>query len=112
MSHRQAFLDYLQHYAARDLERTTAMFADDITLRDWTVSVRGKAAAVAETARNFSTVRSLDIEVLHLVEEGDTVAGELRIVVDGALVLHVVDVLVFDAAGRIRAIRAYQGRGD
>ncbi len=112
MSHHQTLLDYLQHYAARDLPRTSALLADDVTLRDWAVSVRGKAAVVAETAKNFAGAQDLAIEVLHAIEQGDTVAAELRIVVDGTIELQVVDVLVFDAQGRIRAIRSYKGRGD
>jgi len=40
------------------------------------------------------------------------VAGELRIVIDGTVELHVVDALTFAVDGRIQAIRAYRGRGD
>ena len=39
-------------------------------------------------------------------------AGELRIVVDGKIELHVVDVISFDSNGKIKSIRAYLGRSD
>jgi steroid delta-isomerase len=116
---RQRFLDYLEAYAARDLDRVVSMLADDVMLRDWKISVRGKAAATACTADNFAGARSIEIEVLDVMESaGDTwagsarVAGELRILVDGDQELRVVDVLDFDEEGRIVAIRAYQGRPD
>ena len=109
---KQAFVDYLAAYAAKDLARVAQMFAADIRLRDWKISVSGKEAAIAETDKNFRSALSIEIEVLSTYEAGDAVAGELRIVVDRSEVLHVVDVLTFDAQGKISAIRAYLGRAD
>jgi len=40
------------------------------------------------------------------------VAGELRIIVDGKDILYVVDVVTFNTDGKIKAIRAFIGRGD
>lgn len=111
-SHAQAFRDYLRHYEAKDLAAIEAMLADAVLLRDWKICVRGKAAALAETAANFAAAQSLSIELLRLHEGEASVSGELRILVDGQQELFVVDVLDFDADGRIRAIRAYLGRGD
>jgi ketosteroid isomerase-like protein len=107
-----AFLAYLAAYARKDLDTIDAMLADDVTLRDWHLHVNGKAAALAETARNFAAARTIAIEPLALHEGADSVAGELRIVIDDATELFVVDVLAFDAHDRIRAIRAYLGRGE
>lgn len=106
------FRRYLDRYAARDLAAVGAMFDDAIHLRDWNVSVHGKAAALAETQRNFASASSIEIEVLQACQNERSVAGELRVVVDGSTVLHVVDVVEFTAAGRIGAIRAYLGRAD
>ncbi len=112
MSHRQQFLTYLHHYANKNLDAIAAMFADEITLRDWNLAVVGKAAALHETAKNFQAAQSIEIEALHMYGNTDAVVGELRIVIDGALELRVVDVLTFAADGKITAIRAYLGRGD
>lgn len=112
MSNKEHLLAYLRHYSHRDLDRVSSMFAEDVTLRDWNISVVGKAAAVAETSRNFESCRSIEIEALGIYEGGDTVAGELRIVVDGVTELYVVDVISFDPDGKIKSIRAYLGRGD
>lgn len=106
------FLDYLRRYEAKDLDGIAAMLAQDVTLRDWNLSVKGRQAAVDETRKNFESARSIRIEVLRLLEGERSVAGELRIVVDGNIELFVVDVLDFDVEGRITAIRAYLGRGD
>lgn len=112
MTHADTFRHYLQRYAARDLDGVAALFADQIQLRDWNLSVQGKAAALAETRRNFDNVQSLQIDILSLFETADGVAGELRILINGRDELYVVDVLRFDADGRIHQIHAYVGRGD
>lgn len=109
---REHFLAYLRHYARKDLDRVSGMFADEVRLRDWNISVVGKAAAVAETSRNFESCQSIEIQVLGIYESGNTVAGELHIVVDGNTQLYVVDVISFDNDGKIKSIRAYLGRGD
>lgn len=88
------------------------MLADNVTLRDWNISVSGKAAAVDETAKNFNSCERIDIEVLGTYESYDSVAGELRILVDEHIELYVVDVVTFDPSGMISAIRAYLGNGD
>ena len=103
---------YLAAYAARDLAVIEPMLADAVTLRDWKIRVAGKAAALAETRKNFDAVRHLQIDVLAACERPGGVAAELRIVVDQRDTIFVVDVFDVDADGRIAAIRAYIGRGD
>lgn len=112
MSNLERFVAYLNAYARKDLAAIAAMFSPEITLRDWKLAVSGRDAAVAETRKNFDAAQTLVIEVLALHESGGSVAGELRIVVDGRIELHVVDVVDFAPDGRIQALRAYLGRGD
>ena len=88
------------------------MLADDVRLRDWNLAVAGRAAVLAETAKNFASAKSIAIEVLGVYESQTTVSGELRILVDGSIELYVVDVIDFNARDQIEAIRAYLGRGD
>jgi ketosteroid isomerase-like protein len=103
---------YLAAYAARDLAAIEPLFADAITLRDWKIRVVGKAAALAETRKNFAAAQHLAIDVLAAYEREGGAAAELKIVVDERDTLYVVDVFDFDSDGRIAAIRAYLGRGD
>jgi hypothetical protein len=106
------FRHFLDCYAAQDLAGISRLLAPAVTLRDWNLSVHGQAAVEAETQRNFDNATTIRIEVLRLHESERSVSGELRIVVDGNIELFVVDVLDFDAEGRITAIRSYKGRGD
>lgn len=88
------------------------MFAEDIILRDWKIRVEGKENALRETKKNFDSADSIEIEVLSTLEGKDTVAAELRIIVDKKEELYVIDVISFDRSSKINAIRAYLGRGD
>ena len=108
----QRFADYLAAYSAKDMPTIAQMFAAEVRLRDWKISVAGREAALAETRKNFSAARSIAIDILATYESAGAVAGELRIVVDESEVLNVVDVVSFDAQGQIASIRAYLGRAD
>ena len=112
MSFKEQFIAYLKHYSDKNIVTISEMFADDVTLRDWKISVFGKVAAIAETKKNFSSAKTIKIEILHTYEAENAVTGELRIVVDETEVLYVVDVVVFDIQGKIKSVRAYLGRGD
>ncbi|OYQ48950.1 nuclear transport factor 2 family protein [Flavobacterium aurantiibacter] len=112
LNHTEICLLYLQSYQDKNLTAVSELFAEQIVLRDWNLRVVGKAAALNETQKNFEAARSLQIEVLHTYERSNSIAAELIITVNDSEVLHVIDVLDFDAQGKIVAIRAYRGRGD
>lgn len=112
MTHVELFRTYLHHYADKNLEAVSAMLAEDVHLRDWNISVHGKAEAVRETVKNFSQAESIEIRILAVYENEDTVAGELHIIVDSKIDLYVVDVITFNEQGKVTAIRSYKGRGD
>jgi purine-nucleoside phosphorylase len=111
MSLQEKFLYFLDCYARKDIEGISGMLAQDVTLRDWNISVRGREAVEVATKQNFDDADTITIEVLKLYESTRSVAGELRIVVDGTE-LFVIDVIEFDAAAKVAAIRSYKGRAD
>ena len=106
------FIQYLSAYEQKDLERVSDMFADNISLRDWKISVKGKRLAVDETRKNFENADSIEIDVLSTMANEKMVSSELKIVVDKSETLFVVDVLTFNENGKITAIHAYLGRDD
>ncbi len=112
MNLRHRFVHFLDCYARKDLAGISALLAEDVSLRDWNISVRGRPAVEAATRQNFDDAAHIDIQVLHLHESPDAVAGELKITVDRSIVLYVVDVIQFDAQARVTAIRSYKGRPD
>lgn len=112
MTHTELFRAYLHSYAEKDLEAIANMLAEEAHLRDWNISVFGKADVLRETAKNFSDAETIEIQILDIYENANSVAGELRIVVDGSINLYVVDVVTFNSQGKVTAIRSYKGRGD
>lgn len=105
-------IHYLKKYAEKDLDAMNQLFAEDIILRDWKIRVEGKKLALQETQKNFEAAESIAIDVLQTYENSDTVAAELKITVNETEELYVVDVITFNDANQISAIRAYLGRGD
>jgi ketosteroid isomerase-like protein len=112
VSNTERFLAYLAAYARKDLAAIREMFSEDIQLRDWNIAVRGRDAAIDVTAKNFNTADTIEIDPLALYISEGAVAGELKIVVDKRIKLRVVDVISFNAQGKISAVRAYLGRDD
>lgn len=88
------------------------MLADNVSLRDWNISVTGREAVESATRDNFHAAESIEIEVIHFYQGPASVAGELRILVNKNIELYVVDVIEFNTASQIQAIRAYIGRND
>lgn len=112
VSNKERCITYLKKYADKDINAMNSMFADDIILRDWKIYVEGKKEALRETQKNFEAAQSIAIDVLKTYENEDTVAAELKITVNKTEVLYVVDVITFNASGKITSIRAYLGRGN
>lgn len=112
MSLKDNFVSYLEAYSGKNLQKVSDMFASDITLRDWKISVSGKDSAISETYKNFQSADTIEIEILNTYESSNAVAGELRITVDKSEVLYVVDVVSYGNDGKIKSIRAYLGRED
>lgn len=111
-SKKEICLLYLKKYAEKDLDSMEELFSENILLRDWKICVEGKEKALKETQKNFENAESIEIEVLATYENKDTVAAELKIVVDSTEELYVVDVITINIEGKIASIRAYLGRGD
>ena len=112
MTHKEICIAYLRHYAAKNLEAISEQFAEDIVLRDWKILVKGKPIALKETQKNFDAVNSIEINILEMYENKNTIAAELEIIIDDSEKLYVVDVITLDADSKINSIRAYLGRGN
>lgn len=102
-------LRFLAAYAAKDLDTIAGLVVDDVLLRDWNLEVRGRAAFLAETQRNFDNADTIAIDVLALHATDRSVAAEVLITVDDSVRLRVVDVLDLDGDGRVTAVRSYKG---
>lgn len=105
-------LSYLKKYEEKDLKGIEEVFSDDIILRDWKIRVEGKEKALIETQKNFASVESIKIDVLSIYENENTVAAELKIIINNTDELYVIDVITINSIGKINSIKAFLGRGD
>ena len=79
MTHTDFFRAYLRHYAEKNLEAVSAMLAEEVHLRDWNISVHGKAESLRETAylmRSPANARRL-LDAMERLETGRGVHREL-----------------------------------
>ena len=109
---RNTVISYLKKYEEKNLKAIAELFSDDIILRDWKIRVTGKEKALHETQKNFTSVKSIKIDVLSLYENENTVAAELKIIINNSEELYVVDVVTINTKGKISSIKAFIGRGD
>ncbi len=100
---------FLAAYAAKDLATIATLISDDALLRDWNLERRGRDAFLAETQANFDHAETIGIDIEQLHATARSVAAEVLITVNHTIRLRVVDVLDFDAAGRVTAVRSYKG---
>ena len=104
---------YFETWNAHNVEGLEGLFAADVVLRDWDIEKAGAKEVAAANGGIFEAVPKIAIEVLTVHESPSTSAAVCEILVklnnDAGEVLKVVDVITFDAAGKITAVRAYKG---
>lgn len=105
-------LSYINKYQNKDLLGIEEMFDKNIVLRDWKIRVEGKENATKETRKNFESVDSIKIEILSVYENNNSVAAELKIIINDSEELYVMDVITINQDRKISSIKAYIGRGD
>lgn len=111
-NNREVVLRYLKLYECKDIKGISDIFSNDILLRDWKICVQGKEKALLETKKNFDAVDAIKIEVLALYENENTVAAELKIIINNKEELYVVDVITINSESKINSIKAFIGRGN
>lgn len=103
---------YLKKYEEKDIMSIEELFSDDILLRDWKIRVEGKEQALIETKKNFASAESIKIDVISIYQDQNSVAAELKIIVNNTDELYVIDVITINSAGKINSVKAFIGRGD
>jgi len=100
---------YLAAFARKDGAAVRALMAPTVTLRDWVIAESGVDNVLAASERIFASCHALTVDVVNLFRDGNVVLAEIAIGFDGADPIRVLDLIEFDAAARITAIRAFKG---
>ena len=102
-------LRYFSTFSRKDTAGLKALFCEDVSLRDWEISASGISNVLAANQKIFDSVRTIEVRPTNLFQDAHSVCAELEIWIDGKTMLLVLDILDFDAEGRIRAVRAFRG---
>lgn len=101
-------LKYLNLFGSKNLEGVRQTLSPEAQLRDWDNTANNREEFISVVSRIFEGAGNLSVEVLNTVEQDTTVVVEMKISVDDDDLL-VTDVIEFESAGLITAVRAYLG---
>lgn len=101
--------DYFKAFAAKDLNKLSSMFTDDVILFDPIIKeVKSKAKVLEANQQIFSGVNNIKFvyQRIFVDQNSNTSIGELKIDFDGKII-EVVDIIEFTNEGKIAKITAY-----
>jgi hypothetical protein len=105
---KQLATGYFATFSRKDLDGLAGMFTANAALRDWTGSAEGKTDVLAANKNIFDNVDTITVTPLSLYQDGNTVAAEIEVLINGEEKLLVVDVITFEG-DKITGVRAYKG---
>ncbi|CAD7939657.1 unnamed protein product [Amoebophrya sp. A25] len=104
---------YFEAWNSQDLGVLGETLDEKVTLRDWDIAAEGKSKVVEANGNIFKAVPAIKIEVLNIFESksdlGPAAACEILVKVSDSETLKVTDIIQFNDAGLITAVRAYKG---
>jgi len=105
---------YFETWERKDVNGLAAMFANDIQLLDWNMSVKGMYEVLNANQKIFDSVSNLKVQVMDMVQDDICpwkVVCMLLITVNDGLpnveYLRVIDVISFNQEDKIDLIDAY-----
>ena len=104
----EAVEKYFDAWNRHDLTALRELFSDKVELVDWNVHCVGKEEVVLATKDIFNLYPEIRVEVLDcLVNANSKAMAELKVNIDDATTLNVVDILSFDKS-KISSIKAFK----
>ena len=101
--------DYLNCFENKDIEGISSLLSEICTLRDWnSCAIVGKSNVLDFISNIFKSCKIIEVDVLHLHEDPDTIICEMSLDINGNKML-VADIIGFDDNDNISFIRAYRG---
>ena len=102
--------EYFEHFAHRDIERLSELYAEDVILKDWIDSFEGKENVLNANKELFKNASSISVQVKDICSSGWTFACQIRINLTIAgfdQFFDVVDVIKINEHNKIQSIEAY-----
>lgn len=114
---KQAMQEYIDAFNRVDVDGIIALYADDATVEDPVGSPvkSGKAAIAAFYKMAIATGAKLALAAPIRASHGNSAAMAFDVTLNmpqGRAVIHVIDVMTFNDAGKFSSMRAYWGPSD
>ena len=114
---KQAMQAYIDNFNRDDLEGVVGLYADDATVEDpvGTPAKSGKAAIRDFYKYAMTTGARLSLSAPIRASHGNSAAMAFDVKLNyqgSSMVIRVIDVMTFDAAGKFTSMRAYWGPSD
>lgn len=102
--------DYFKAFSNQDIDSLSALFSEDVTLRDWEIKAEGKENVLKANQGIFDSVKSIEAKINRLIAEENHVACDIDIIInEGEVTLFVVDLIGFNDQGKISSVTAFKG---
>ena len=102
-------LSYFKTFSEKNIDGLREMFDNNISLRDWDIDKKGIQNVLNANLNIFQSVKSINAIPQNIISENNFVFAELKIIVNNAEELKVVDLIEFNKKGKIISIKAFKG---
>jgi|LWDU01.1.fsa_nt_gi hypothetical protein len=99
---------YFNLFSKKSIGRIAEMLSENVVLNDWETTCSGKEEVLNATQSIFDNVESIDIKLVNIYCEGNSVIAELNIVINNSIMESVLDIITFDNNKKIININAYK----
>ena len=100
--------DYFKFFSNKDISSLEKLFAKDIKLVDWEMSVEGKDEVIKANKKIFDTLDSIKIELKELYLQEMTAICLVEILINNKEKLKVIDMIKFNNDKEIFLISAFK----
>ena len=100
--------DYFKFFSNIDISSLEKLFAKDIKLVDWEISVEGKDEVIKANKKIFDTLESIKIELKELYLQEMTAICLVVILINNKEKLKVIDMIKFNNDKEIFLISAFK----
>ena len=100
--------DYFKFFSNKDIPSLEKLFAKDIKLVDWEMSVEGKDEVIKANKKIFDTLESIKIELKELYLQEMTAICLVEILINNKEKLKVIDMIKFNNDKEIFLISAFK----
>ena len=102
-------LSYFKKFSEKNINGLREMFEDDVTLRDWDIDEQGIENVLKANLNIFQKIKTINIIPQNIISENNFIFAELKIIINDAEELKVVDLIEFNTKNKIISIKAFKG---